>query len=56
MNATIFLIPISLMLAGVALIAFLWTLRTRQYGDPEGDSHRILMADDAPLAIKPAPR
>ena len=56
MNAIIFLIPISLMLAGVALIAFLWTLRTHQYGDPDGDSHRILLAEDAPMTIKPAPR
>lgn len=56
MNAIIFLIPISLVLAGVALVAFLWTLNARQYGDPEGDSHRILTAEDTPLVLKPASR
>lgn len=52
MNAILFLIPISLLLAGVALTAFLWTLRARQYKDPEGDRHRILTAEDVPLKAK----
>ena len=36
------LIPVSLGLGLLGLLAFLWTLRTRQYDDPEGDSRRIL--------------
>ena len=39
------LIPVSLFLGGLALVAFFWTLRRGQYDDPEGDSHRILGTD-----------
>jgi cbb3-type cytochrome oxidase maturation protein len=40
-----YLIPISLGLGGLGLGAFFWTLRTRQYDDPEGDANRILTGD-----------
>jgi len=36
------LIPVSLTLGLVGLFAFFWTLKSRQYDDPEGDAHRIL--------------
>ncbi len=39
------LIPISLFLGGVGLVAFLWTLKNRQYEDPDGDANRILGTD-----------
>ena len=39
------LIPVSLFLGLVGLAAFFWTLRSRQYEDPEGDSRRILTDD-----------
>ncbi|MFN6977540.1 MAG: cbb3-type cytochrome oxidase assembly protein CcoS [Gemmobacter sp.] len=39
------LIPASLLLGAVGLAAFLWTLRNRQYDDPEGDARRILTRD-----------
>ncbi|MDJ1017600.1 MAG: cbb3-type cytochrome oxidase assembly protein CcoS [Paracoccaceae bacterium] len=44
------LIPVSLLLGLVGLAAFFWTLRSRQYEDPEGDSRRILTDnyDDKP--------
>ncbi|MCC6306576.1 MAG: cbb3-type cytochrome oxidase assembly protein CcoS [Rhodobacteraceae bacterium] len=42
MTALAWLIPISLTLGLLGLAAFLWTLRSRQYDDPEGDSRRIL--------------
>jgi len=50
MNVLAFLIPISLILGGIGLAAFFWTLRSRQYDDPDGDSRRILTDDhdDAP--------
>ncbi len=50
MNILSYLIPISLFLGGVGLIAFVYTVRSRQYDDPEGDSHRILSEewDDRP--------
>ena len=37
MNALIFLIPIALGLGGLGLVAFLWSLRTGQYDDLEGE-------------------
>ncbi|WP_204115627.1 cbb3-type cytochrome oxidase assembly protein CcoS [Shimia biformata] len=50
MNVLFFLIPISLLLGGVGLVAFLYTVRSNQYDDPEGDANRILSGqyDDKP--------
>lgn len=48
MNVLIILVPVSLVLSGVALAAFLWTLRASQYDDLAGDAWRILSEDDAP--------
>ena len=42
MIALVFLIPISLAMALVGLIAFLWTFRSGQYDDPKGSAARIL--------------
>ncbi|TWI32879.1 cbb3-type cytochrome oxidase assembly protein CcoS [Paracoccus sulfuroxidans] len=36
------LIPVSLAMGGLGLLAFLWSLRNRQYEDPKGDAERIL--------------
>ncbi len=46
MNVLVVLIPISLILGGLGLAAFVWTLRSEQYRDPEGDAARILLDDD----------
>ncbi|MEM6945307.1 MAG: cbb3-type cytochrome oxidase assembly protein CcoS [Pseudomonadota bacterium] len=48
------LIPVSLFLGGVGVIAFLWTLRTDQYDDLEGHAARILQEDDLPAARSPS--
>jgi len=50
MDVLIYLIPISIFLGGIGLAGFLYTLRTRQYDDPEGDAQRILTGewDDRP--------
>lgn len=48
MNALVILIPVSLVLGLGGLVAFLWTLRSDQYDDLEGDSWRILNDDDPP--------
>ncbi|MGF1500964.1 MAG: cbb3-type cytochrome oxidase assembly protein CcoS [Paracoccaceae bacterium] len=45
MNILAVLIPISLLLGGIGLAAFLWALRTNQYDDLEGDAARILFAE-----------
>lgn len=42
MNVLTWLIPISLLLGGIGLAGFLYTLRSRQYDDPKGDAERIL--------------
>lgn len=45
MEVLTILIPVSLLLGGLALVAFFWTMRNRQYEDPEGDANRILTTD-----------
>ena len=42
MNVLVYLIPISLILGGLGLIAFVYSVRSDQYDDPEGNSRRIL--------------
>jgi len=50
MDVLVWLIPVSLLLGGVGLAAFIWSVRSNQYDDPEGDSRRILSEqwDDHP--------
>ncbi|SMC50247.1 cbb3-type cytochrome oxidase assembly protein CcoS [Primorskyibacter flagellatus] len=50
MNVLAYLIPISLVLGGIGLIFFVYTVKSRQYDDPEGDARRILSDeyDDQP--------
>ncbi|GAB4507390.1 MAG: hypothetical protein Tsb0026_02630 [Sulfuricaulis sp.] len=43
------LVPLAVILAGVIVWAFLWSIRSGQFDDLEGPAHRILMdEDDAP--------
>ncbi len=39
------LIPVSLFLGFIGLVAFVWALRTHQFDDPKGDANRILTKD-----------
>ena len=50
MEVLSFLIPISLILGGLGLLFFIFTVRRNQYDDPEGDAQRILSGewDDHP--------
>ncbi|WP_296595371.1 cbb3-type cytochrome oxidase assembly protein CcoS [Phenylobacterium sp.] len=52
MDIVMFLAPFSLGLGLMALGAFWWSLRSRQYDDPAGDAARILVDDpeDRPAA------
>ena len=45
MEVLAILIPVSISLGAVGLGAFFWTMKTRQYDDPEGDAARILRED-----------
>lgn len=47
MNVLALLIPVSLCLGGLGLLAFLWSLRADQYEDLDGAAWRILLDDDA---------
>lgn len=44
------LIPVTLFLGGLGLLAFVWSLTRKQYDDPKGDAERILSNewDDRP--------
>ena len=42
MNVLAYLIPISLGLGALGLLGFIYTIRSSQYDDPDGDSRRIL--------------
>ena len=42
MNVQLVLIPISLVLGGAGLAAFVFALRSGQFDDPEGSAARIL--------------
>lgn len=46
MNVLIFLVPVALTLGLFGLLGFLWSLKTGQYDDLEGDAWRILDDDD----------
>ena len=45
MSVLIFLIPIALATAIIGLVAFLWSLKSKQYEDLEGAASRILFED-----------
>ena len=47
MNILVVLVPCSLVLGLGALVAFIWTIRSKQYEDMEGDAARVLLDDDA---------
>ncbi|WP_417523128.1 cbb3-type cytochrome oxidase assembly protein CcoS [Marinovum sp.] len=42
MTVLIYLIPIALLLGGLGLAGFVFTVRSRQYDDPQGNARRIL--------------
>ena len=48
MNVLIYLIPIALLMGGIGLAAFIWSLKSGQYEDLEGAAWRILQDDDQP--------
>ena len=46
MNMLIYLIPIALLMGGMGLSAFLWSLKSGQYEDLEGAAWRVLADDE----------
>jgi len=49
MSILFLLIPLAIGLMIVAVVFFLWTVKSGQYDDLEGPAHRILMDDDDPM-------
>jgi cbb3-type cytochrome oxidase maturation protein len=45
-NGLLFLIPIALLLGLTGLVAFLWSLKSGQFDDPDGAAMRILIDDE----------
>ncbi len=54
MSALFFLVPIALAMGIVALLAFLWSMRSGQYEDLDGAAERVLLdvENDKPLAAE----
>lgn len=46
MTALLFLIPAALLLGGLGLAAFIWSIKSGQYDDLDGAAERILLDDD----------
>jgi cbb3-type cytochrome oxidase maturation protein len=45
MDVLVWLIPASLILGGLGLVAFIWMLKRGQFDDPDGDAQRLLSPD-----------
>ena len=48
------LVPLAVILAGVIVWAFLWSIHSGQFDDLEGPAHRILMDADEPRNAPPS--
>ncbi len=46
MGVLLYMIPLALLLGGLAIFAFLWSIQSGQFDDLEGASMRILIDDD----------
>lgn len=49
MQIIAFLIPVALGLGALGLFAFIWSVSSGQFDDPDGAAYRILEDDDRPL-------
>jgi len=54
MIVLIYLIPASIALGAIGLVAFLWSLHSGQYQDLDGAGERILYDEEQPAPISPA--
>lgn len=53
MSVLVYLIPAALILGGLGLFAFLWSLKSGQYDDLDGAARRILIDEDKPAETGP---
>lgn len=55
MDIIFLLLPLSMILVAVIVVAILWAVRTRQFDDLEGPAYRILMDDPVDEASRNQP-
>lgn len=55
MIALYLLLPLALAIAGVAVLAFIWTVRSGQLDDTETPPRRMLFEDDGTRVPAPVP-
>lgn len=51
MDVIAYLLPISLLMGGIGLGAFIWSLRSKQMDDLDGAAMRILQDDDEDTCV-----
>lgn len=52
MEIIFIMIPLGIMLAGLAIWAFFWAVSSGQFDDLDGPAYQILLDDDKPPAAK----
>lgn len=55
MTSLVWLVPIALGMGAIALLAFLWSMRSGQYEDLDGAAERVLLEQDEDRPIKDQP-
>jgi len=55
MNIIYFLIPITVIIAELLILLFMWTIKSNQFDDLEGPAYKILMDDDKLTSKKKTP-
>jgi cbb3-type cytochrome oxidase maturation protein len=53
MSVLMYLIPLALLIGGVGLGLFIWSVQTRQYDDLDGAARRILFDDENEVTLPP---
>jgi cbb3-type cytochrome oxidase maturation protein len=53
MNALYIVLPLALLIAGLAVLAFVWTVRSGQLDDVDTPPRRILFDDVPPPTTRP---
>lgn len=46
------LVPLSILLIGIAVVVFFWAVRSGQFDDMDSPAHKILFDDDEPINQK----
>ena len=53
MSVIYLLVPLALVIAAAAAVAFVWAVRAGQFDDLDTPAHRILYDDDVPVGSYP---